>query len=222
MTVVKIRSRRTGLCRYGVLLGFLLLVSACTPRPTPQIEANLREQPLSDAWVKLAEFVEVDPAQPVTSGWEMLIDEGEFRHLFLPFAASTADGQWTHVNVFYLTEPQTVGNVSGYALQQAPDAASTVPVAALMAAIDEVGGLLALRPPGPGYRVARASVLPGEVSFRSTPQLKVFVVHEDAVTPVADGETATATGRVVTLSLLPAAVPTGSAPTYLYWFQDLQ
>lgn len=210
------------LYRYGVLAGCLLLIAACTPRPTPQIEANLREQPLTDAWTKLAEFVEVDPAQPVTSGWDMLIDEGEFRHLFLPFAAATADGQWTHVNVFYLTEPQTVGNVSGYALQQAPDTASTVPVATLMAAIDEAGGLLALRPPGSGYREVRASVLPGEVSFRSTPQLKVFVVHEGAVTPVVDGEAVTATGRAVLLSFLPAAAPTGSTPTYLYWFQDLQ
>lgn len=204
------------------LVGLLLLLSACTPRPTPQIEANLREQTLTDAWIKLAEFVEVDPAQPVTHGWEMLIDEGEFRHLYLPFAAATGDGQWAHVNVFYLTEPQTVGNVSGYALQEAPDPANTVPVADLMAAIDQVGGVLALAPPGPGFRVVRTSVVPGDVSFRTTPQLKVFRVQGGTITPVADGASVQANNRVVTLSFLPAASPSGDAMTYLYWFQDLQ
>ncbi|QLQ07859.1 MAG: hypothetical protein HZY76_18900 [Anaerolineae bacterium] len=118
------------------------------PRPTPQIEANLREQTLSDAWNQLAEFVEVDRTQPLTNGWEMLIDRGEFRHFYLPFDAATADGKWTHVNVLYLTEPQSVGNVSGYALPQAPDPVAAVSVADLMAAIDGAGGVLALAPPG--------------------------------------------------------------------------
>lgn len=205
-----------------VLVGLLVLLAACTPRPTPQIEASLREQTLTDAWRKLAEFVEVDPAQPVTSGWDMLIDAGEFRHLFLPFAAATAANQWAHVNVFYVTEPQTVGNVSGYALQQAPDMAAVVPVADLMTAIDQAGGLLALAPPGSGFRVARTNVVPGDVSFRSTPQLKVFIVHDGAITPVVDGAEVRARHRVVTLSFLPAAAPAGSTPSYLYWFQDLQ
>ncbi len=205
-----------------VLVGLLVLLAACTPRPTPQIEADLREQTLSDAWAKLAEFVEVDPAQPLTTGWEMLIDEGEFRHLYLPFAAATAQDKWAHVNVFYVNEPQAVGNVSGYALQQAPDPAATVPVADLMAAIDEAGGVLALAPPGPGFRVARTGVVPGDVSFRTTSHLKVFTIHDGTITPVAQGETVQASGRVVTLSFLPAASPSGDAPTYLYWFQDLQ
>lgn len=207
---------------WWVLIGSLLLLTACTPRPTPQIEPDLREQTLTDAWNKLAEFVEVDPAQPVTQGWEMLVDEGEFRHLYLPFAAATGDGKWAHVNVFYLTEPQTVGNVSGYALQQAPDPAASVGVADLMSAIDQAGGVLALAPPGPGFRVARTSVVPGDVSFRTTPRLRVFIVHGGTITPVAEGESVQAANRVVTLSFLPAASPSGDAATYLYWFQDLQ
>lgn len=205
-----------------MLVGLLVVLTACTPRPTPQIEADLREQTLTDAWTRLAEFVEVDPSQPVTSGWDMLIDQGEFRHLFLPFAAATDNDQWAHVNVFYLTEPQKVGNVSGYALQQAPEPNAVVPVANLMAAIDASGGLLALAPPGPGFRVARTSVVPGDVSFRTTPQLRVFTVHDGTITPVADGESVQASGRVVTLSFLPAAAPAGSAPSYLYWFEDLR
>lgn len=221
MKATKAKSRGAGLAGCCVLLG-LLLVSGCTPRPTPQIEANLREQTLSDAWNQLAEFVEVDRTQPLTNGWEMLIDRGEFRHFYLPFDAATADGKWTHVNVLYLTEPQSVGNVSGYALPQAPDPVAAVSVADLMAAIDGAGGVLALAPPGPGYRVARTNVLPGDVVFRTTPRLKVFVVQNGKVSPLAEGESVQATGRVVTLSFLPAASPSGDAATYLYWFRDLQ
>jgi hypothetical protein len=60
------------------------------------------------------------------------------------------------------------------------------------------------------------------VRFSTTPQLRVFSVQDGTITPVADGASVQANNRVVTLSFLPAASPSGDAPTYLYWFQDLQ